>query len=103
MDKNKKKYKFIKKLFSGDPSISFKRWGTLYIIILISVITISNLFWELNVAENIFTGLVTIVVAGFGGMAIENVSNRIGEYKTDRDDKDRIAEQEKDQNEHINE
>jgi hypothetical protein len=54
-----------------DHEISSKRAITLLAFILCSTAFITDLFWDLSVAENVYEGMMYIAIAGLGFTASE--------------------------------
>ena len=59
-----------------DDGISSKRVVTLLAFILCSVAFVANLFWNLDVKDSIFEGMMYIAIAGLGFTASEKFTKK---------------------------
>jgi hypothetical protein len=60
----------------SDEGISSKRVVTLLAFILCTIAFISNLFWNLDIKDSIFEGMMYIAIAGLGFTASEKFTKK---------------------------
>jgi hypothetical protein len=68
--------KFFINCLSSDGKISSKRIVTLSAFLMMAVGFLANLFWNFDIAENIYTSMEYIVLGGLGFTASEQFSTR---------------------------
>jgi hypothetical protein len=68
--------KFFINCLSSDGKISSKRMVTLLAFLMMAIGFTANLFWNFDIAENIYTSMEYIVLGGLGFTASEQFSTR---------------------------
>ena len=68
--------KFFINCLSSDGKISSKRIVTLLAFLMMAIGFIANLFWNFDIAENIYTSMEYIVLGGLGFTASEQFSTK---------------------------
>ena len=63
---------FLKNMLSSGSKVSSKRVVTFICLLFMIIGYVSNLFWDFEVADNMFESLQWIVMAGLGFTASEN-------------------------------
>ena len=66
---------FLKNMLSSGSKVSSKRVVTFICLLFMIIGYVSNLFWDFEVADNMFESLQWIVMAGLGFTASENFGN----------------------------
>ena len=66
---------FLKNMLSSGSKVSSKRVVTFICLLFMIIGYVSNLFWDFEVASNMFESLQWIVMAGLGFTASENFGN----------------------------
>lgn len=66
---------FLKNMLSSGSKVSSKRVVTFICLLFMIIGYVSNLFWNFEVASNMFESLQWIVMAGLGFTASENFGN----------------------------
>ena len=66
---------FLKNMLSSGSKVSSKRVVTFICLLFMIIGYVANLFWDFEVADNMFESLQWIVMAGLGFTASENFGN----------------------------
>ena len=66
---------FLKNMLSSGSKVSSKRVVTFICLLFMIIGYVANLFWDFEVASNMFESLQWIVMAGLGFTASENFGN----------------------------
>jgi len=66
---------FLKNMLSSGSKVSSKRVVTFICLLFMIIGYVANLFWNFEVADNMFESLQWIVMAGLGFTASENFGN----------------------------
>ena len=67
---------FLKNMLSSGSKVSSKRVVTFICLLFMIIGYVANLFWDFEVADNMFESLQWIVMAGLGFTASENFGNQ---------------------------
>ena len=67
---------FLKNMLSSGSKVSSKRVVTFICLLFMIIGYVANLFWDFEVASNMFESLQWIVMAGLGFTASENFGNQ---------------------------
>ena len=70
---------FLKNMLSSGSKVSSKRVVTFICLLFMVIGYVANLFWDFEVADNMFESLQWIVMAGLGFTASENFGNQTPE------------------------
>ncbi len=70
---------FLKNMLSSGSKVSSKRVVTFICLLFMIIGYVANLFWDFEVANNMFESLQWIVMAGLGFTASENFGNQPAE------------------------
>ena len=70
---------FLKNMLSSGSKVSSKRVVTFICLLFMIIGYVANLFWDFEVASNMFESLQWIVMAGLGFTASENFRNQPAE------------------------
>ena len=71
-----KKQNFIHNMLSSEGKVSSKRFVTFTCLLFMIIGYVANLFWNFEVADNMFESLQWIVMAGLGFTMGENFANK---------------------------
>jgi len=66
-------------LTDSDGSFSFKRVQTAIFTVLFTIAVVGNMFWKLQMADNILYWLGGLLGAGYTGIAIEKMMKKKGD------------------------
>jgi hypothetical protein len=81
----KKILSFTKSMLSSGTDASSKRAVGVGIAFVIVVVVFINIFTGKAPDPNVFGGLISLEVIAFGGVAVENVSSAIAQFKGGKD------------------
>jgi len=70
---------FLKNMLSSGSKVSSKRVVTFICLLFMIIGYVANLFWNFEVASNMYESLQWIVMAGLGFTASENFGNQTAE------------------------